>query len=72
MSFISDAMKTIESVVLLRSKVERLDDEIDATNDEIRRMFGTLIQIDRRVVRLETIEELRTGPRPFPKIEGPQ
>ena len=28
MSWLGDAMKTVESVVLLRSKVERLDEEL--------------------------------------------
>ncbi|WP_375288926.1 hypothetical protein [Sphingomonas sp.] len=70
MSFIGDAMKTIESVVLLRSKVDLLDKELAATNEEVRRVIGTIIQIDRRLVRLETIEELRTGARPLPRIEG--
>ncbi len=70
MSLISDAMKTIESVILLRSKVEQLDDELDRTNDEMRRVVGTIIQMDRRIVRLETIEELRTGAQPLPRIEG--
>lgn len=69
MSFIGDAVKTIESVVLLRSKVERLDNELAKTNDDVRRFVGTLVQMDRRLIRLETIEEMRTGPRPFPKIE---
>jgi hypothetical protein len=72
MSLISDAMKTIESVILLRSKVERLDDELDKTNDEIRRVVSTIIQMDRRIVRLETLEEVRTGLSPIPKIEGPK
>ena len=70
MSFIGDAMKTIESVILLRSKVERLDDELDKTNDEIRRVIGTIIQMDRRLVRLETLEEVRTGTKPLPRIAG--
>ena len=70
MSFLGDAMKTIESVVLLRSKVDRLDQELAATNEEVRRVIGTIIQIDRRLVRLETIEELRTGTKPLPRIEG--
>ena len=70
MSFIGDAIKTIESVVLLRSKVERLDEELSATNDEIRRVIGTVIQIDRRLVRIETLEEVRTGMKPLPRIEG--
>lgn len=70
MSFISDAMKTIESVVLLRSKVERLDQELAATNADIKNVIGTIIQIDRRLVRLETFEEVRSGAKPLPRIEG--
>ena len=70
MSFIGDAMKTIESVVLLRSKVERLDEELEATNHEVRQLVGIAIQIDRRLIRLETIEETRSGSRPLPRIEG--
>ena len=72
MSFIGDAMKTIESVVLLRSKVDRLDHELAATNAEMKRVIGTIIQVDRRLVRLETIEEMRTGVKPLPRIEGNQ
>ncbi len=70
MSLISDAMKTIESVILLRSKVEVLNDEMGKTNEEIRRVIGSLIQLDRRIVRLETLEELRSGTKPLPRIEG--
>ena len=70
MSFLGDAMRTIESVVLLRSKVERLDEELAATNDDARRVVGTMIQLDRRLVRLETFEEMRTGAKPLPRIEG--
>ena len=70
MSFLGDAMRTIESVVLLRSKVEQLDQELAATSDEVRRVIGTVIQIDRRLVRLETFEEMRTGAQPLPRIEG--
>lgn len=67
MSFLGDAMKTIESVVLLRSKVERLDEELAATNGEIRNLVGMLIKLDRRLVRLETIEEMRGG-RNLPRM----
>jgi len=70
MSLLGDAMRTIESVVLLRSKVEQLDQELAATSDEVRRVIGTVIQIDRRLVRLETFEEMRTGAQPLPRIEG--
>ena len=40
MSFIGDAMKTIESVILLRSKVDQLDQELMRTNDDLRRVIG--------------------------------
>ena len=70
MSFINDAMKTIESVILLRGKVEQLDDELAKTNEEVRRVIGSIIQIDRRLVRLETLEEVRSGAKPLPRIEG--
>jgi len=29
-----------------------------------------MIQVDRRRVRLETIEEMRSGVRPTPRLEG--
>jgi hypothetical protein len=69
MSFIGDAMKTIESVILLRSKVEQLDQELARTNDDLRRVVGTVVQINGRLIRLETIEEMRSGAKPLPMIE---
>lgn len=69
MSFFGDALKTIESVVLLRSKVERLDQELERTNAEVRELVGIVVKLDRRLVRLETIEEVRSGSRPLPRLE---
>jgi hypothetical protein len=68
-SFFGDALKTIESVVLLRSKVERLDQELERTNAEVRELVGIVVKLDRRLVRLETIEEVRSGSRPLPRLE---
>jgi len=70
MSFIGDAMKTIESVILLRSKVEQLDLELAKTNEDVKQVVRTIIQVDRRLVRLEAIEEMRGGLAPLPRIEG--
>ena len=70
MSFIGDAMKTIESVILLRSKVEQLDLELAKTNEDVKQVVRTIIQVDRRLVRLEAIEEMRGGHAPLPRIEG--
>ena len=70
MSFLNDAMKTIESVILLRSKVEQLDIELAKTGEDLREVVRTIIQVDRRLVRLEAIEEMRGGLAPLPRIEG--
>ena len=69
MSMIGDAMRTIESVILLRSKVERLNEELAATNGQVRRVVDSVIQINGRLIRLETFEEMRSGVRPTPRIE---
>ena len=70
MSFFGDALKTIESVVLLRSKVERLDHELERTNGEVREIVRIVLNLDRRLIRLEALEEVRSGARPLPKLEG--
>jgi len=69
-SFFGDALKTIESVVLLRSKVERLDEELEKTNREVHEIVRIIVNLDRRLVRLEALEEVRSGARPLPKLEG--
>ena len=69
MSLIGDAMKTIESVILLRSKVERLDEELARTNDDLRRVVETIVRVNGRLIRLETFEEMRSGAKPPPMIE---
>ncbi len=69
MSMIGDAMRTIESVILLRSKVERLNEELTATNAQVRRVVDSVIQINGRLIRLEAFEEVRSGVRPLPRIE---
>jgi hypothetical protein len=69
MSMIGDAMRTIESVILLRSKVERLNEELTATNGQMRRVVDSVIQINGRLIRLETFEEMRSGARTIPRIE---
>jgi hypothetical protein len=69
-SFFGDALKTIESVVLLRSKVERLDQELERTNGEVRELVRIALNLDRRLIRLEALEEVRSGARPLPKLQG--
>ena len=70
MSWLGDAIKTIESVVLLRSKVEQLNAELSATNRQVDQVIGTIVRMNGRIIRLETIEEMRSGIRPPSQLEG--
>ncbi len=69
MSMLGDAFRTIQSVLLLQSKVETLDHELDKTNDQLSRVIGTVVAIDRRVIRLETLEEVRGGNPAPPRLQ---
>ncbi len=53
MSFIGDAMRTIESVVLIRSKVERLDEELAAGRSDMKELTRLVIDLSNRVARVE-------------------
>jgi hypothetical protein len=68
MSMVAEAIKTIQSVLLLQAKVERLDDELRETRGQMKQMANAMIALDRRLVRLETFEEMRTG-RNVPRLE---
>ena len=69
-SVIGDAFRTIQSALLLQSKLEQLDEQMETLDGHLSRVVATVVQIDRRLVRLETIEEMRSGAKPLPRIEG--
>ncbi len=69
MSSFSDAYKAIESVILLRSRVEGLEKSIETLVGEMKDQGRDLFDHERRLVRIETmIEMTRGGPR-MPRIE---
>ena len=53
MSWLGDAMKTVKSVVLLRSKVERLEKEMEKSNGDVREIVGITIKLNQRLARVE-------------------
>lgn len=69
MSTVGDILKSVREVLLLQSQVERLEEQIDEQNDELRRVSRDIIALDKRVVRIETMIEMSQR-NPPPRIEG--
>ena len=71
MSAVGDILKSVREVLLLQSQIERLEEQIDEQNDELKLMSRDLIGLDKRLVRIETMIEMagsRVGQPP--RIEG--
>ena len=58
MSAFGDAYKAIESVILLRSRVEGLERSIDKVIDDLKQDGRDLLDHDRRLIRIETMIEM--------------
>ena len=71
MSTFGDAYKAIESVILLRSRVENLERALDRLVDDVKQDGRDLLDHERRLIRIETMIEMsgRTAQNPIPRIE---
>lgn len=71
MSAFADAYKAIESVILLRSRVEGLEKSLEKIVDDLKEQGRDFFDHERRLIRIETMIEL-SGRREFdrPRIEG--
>ena len=69
MSAFGDAYKAIESVVLLRSRVENLERALDKVIDDLKQDGRDLLDHERRLIRIETIIEMSGRRGGQPRIE---
>ena len=70
MSAFGDAYRAIESVILLRARVEALEKSVQMLVDELRQQGRDMNDHDRRLIRIETMIEMSGGRRPAnPRIE---
>ena len=69
MSAFGDAYKAIESVVLLRSRVENLERALDKVIDDLKQDGRDLLDHKRRLIRIETIIEMSDRRGGQPRIE---
>lgn len=58
MSAFGDAYKAIESVILLRSRVEALERAIEKVADDVKQDGRDLLDHERRLIRIETMIEM--------------
>ena len=70
MSAFGDAYKAIESVILLRSRVENLERSLDKVADDVRQDGRDLFDHERRLIKIETMIEMSGRSRGAPRLEG--
>lgn len=70
MSAFGDAYKAIESVILLRSRVEALERSLDKLIDDVREDGRDLLDHEKRLIRIETMIEMTSREAPRPRLEG--
>ena len=69
MSAFGDAYKAIESVILLRSRVEGLERSIDKVIDDLKQDGRDLLDHERRLIRIETMIEMSGRSPDRPRIK---
>ena len=69
MSAFGDAYKAIESVILLRSRVENLERALDKVAGDVKQDGRDLLDHERRLIRIETMIEMSGRSGRQPKIE---
>jgi hypothetical protein len=70
MSAFGDAYKAIESVILLRSRVENLERTLDQVADDVKQDGRDLLDHERRLIRIETMIEMSGRGGGSPRLEG--
>lgn len=69
MSTLGDALKALKTVLLIEENVSRLQQDVGSLSDEVRRIRDYAGEIDKRVVRIETMIEMTARtPRQAPQL----
>jgi hypothetical protein len=71
MSAFTKALKGVQSILLLQNDVRRLEEGIKESQSLMKEFTRDLSELDKRVVRIETMIEMTTGRSALPpRIEG--
>jgi hypothetical protein len=69
-SAFGDAYKAIESVILLRARVEALERALEKVADDVKQDGRDLLDHERRLIRIETMIEMSGRGARKTRIEG--
>lgn len=72
MSAFGDAMKALKNVMLMQERIDGLRQDNTRIADDLRTLTGHVFEIDKRVLRIETMIEMSrpSGSGGQPRIEG--
>lgn len=70
MSALGDAMKAVKDVILMQASVDRLGEDFERLSDDLRGVKQAVVDLDKRVVRIETMIEISDRGRGQPRIAG--
>jgi hypothetical protein len=70
MSTVSDILAGLKKVILLEENVSRLQGDVASLTDDVRRTRDYAAEIDKRVVRIETMIEMSGRSGRSPRLEG--
>ena len=70
MSAFSDAMTAVRNVILMQSRLERLERDVEHLSDNLDGLKDYAFSLDKRLVRIETVAEMG-GPPPR-RLTGPE
>jgi hypothetical protein len=69
MSTVGDILTGLKKVILLEENVSRLQGDVASLTDDVRRTRDYAAEIDKRVVRIETMIEMSGRSGAQPRIE---
>jgi len=64
------AMAVVKNVLIFRETLERINKEMAELRGDIKALSGNVIDIDKRLVRIETMIEMSSRSVGQPRIEG--
>lgn len=71
MSSIGDAFSALKNVMLMQERIDGLKRDIAVSNGDLRTLTEKVFELDKRVVRIETMIEMSAGrAATAPRIEG--